>query len=68
MDFKPTNILIFVALLGGIGHVMMFQDGYWSNAMWLSAILTVAIPLVLYKYVKKHETRKSRLRQRYAEI
>ena len=52
MDFDPKNILIFVMLLSGIAHIMLFQDGYWNNFMWISAALSVIIPIVAYKYLK----------------
>jgi len=68
MDFKPTNILVFVVLLGGAGHLMIFQNGYWNDLMWLSAILCVCIPVVLYRYMKSHKKPKSRRSEKYAEI
>ena len=52
MDSNPKNILIFAILLGGVAHIMLFQDGYWNNFMWISAALCVVTPIVVYKYLK----------------
>lgn len=68
MDLKPTNILVFAVLLAGAAHVMLFQNGVWSDLMWLTAIVSVGIPLALYKNMKAHEKRKARRAQKYAEI
>ena len=69
MDLHPKNILIFALLLGGVAHVMIFQDGYWNNMMWLSAILTFAIPLAIYRYTKiKVKTKNGRQVKHYADI
>jgi len=68
MDLKPTNVLIFAVLLAGAAHVMIFQNGYWHDMMYLTAIVSIGIPLVLYKNMKTRERRKARRAQRYAEI
>ena len=68
LDLKPSNILAFVVLLSAAAHVMIFQDGLWQDVMWLSAIVSVGIPLVLYRYMKIKESKKSRRSERYAEI
>jgi len=68
LDFKPSNILAFVVLLSAAAHVMIFQDGLWQDVMWLSAIVSVGIPLVLYRYMKIKESKKQRRSERYAEI
>jgi len=50
-------------LLGGIAHLMIFQNGYWNDALWMSAILNVGIPIAIYKYLQqgKRMRRKTRL-------
>ena len=68
LDFKPSNILAFVVLLSAAAHVMIFQNGLWQNVMWLSAIVSVGIPLVLYRNMKIKESKKPRRSERYAEI
>jgi len=60
--------LAFVVLLSAAAHVMLFQDGLWNDAMWLSAIISVGIPLVLYRHMKNKENRKSRRAEKYAEL
>ena len=49
-------------LLGGIAHVMIFMNGYWNDALWLSVIFTVGNPIIIYKFLnigkkKKRSTR-----------
>ena len=68
LDFKPSNIMAFVVLLSAAAHVMIFQDGLWQDVMWLTAMVSVGIPLVMYRYMKTKETKKARRRERYAEI
>jgi hypothetical protein len=50
-------------LLGGIAHLMIFQNGYWNDALWISAILTVGVPIAIYKYLQtgKRKKRSTRL-------
>jgi hypothetical protein len=52
MELTTSNILTGVVLLGAIAHVMIFMNGFWNNAFFLSAILVVAIPAVISKYLK----------------
>ena len=68
MDLKPSNILAFIAVLGVAAHVMIFQDGLWQDMMWLTAMVSIGIPLVFYRYMKDKENRKSRRAEKYAEI
>jgi DMSO/TMAO reductase YedYZ heme-binding membrane subunit len=68
MDFNPKNILVFAVLLGGIAHVMIFQDGYWNNFMWISAALCVIIPVTIYKYLKINQHKNARRRRLHADI
>ena len=68
LDFKPSNIMAFVVLLSGAAHVMIFQDGLWQDIMWLTAMVSVGIPLVMYRYMKIKESKKARRREKYAEI
>jgi len=67
MDFKASNFLVFAVLLGGAGHVMVFQDGYWNDFMWMTAALSIIIPVLLYKYVKISEKKRAK-RKQYADI
>ena len=39
-------------LLGGIAHVMIFMNGYWSDILWMSIIITVGVPIAIYKYLQ----------------
>jgi len=57
--FKTSNVLIGTIFLGIIAHLMLFQNGYWNDAFWMSAILTVGVPLTIYKYLKMGKKRKS---------
>ncbi len=69
MYLKPSNILIFALLIGGVGHVMIIQNGYWNYAMWISVILSVIIPKVVYRYLKIDEQKKKiRQLKKYAEF
>ena len=68
MDFKPSNIMAFVALLSAAAHLMIFQDGMWQDMMWLTAMMSIGIPLAMYRYMKIKETKKARRREKYAEI
>ena len=53
MTFTTPQILQGIALLGSIAHVMIYFNGFWNDALWLSAMLVVAIPIVIYKYLPK---------------
>jgi len=69
MYLKPSNVLIFALLIGGVAHVMIIQDGYWNDAMWISIVLSVTIPIALYRYLKISEQKKKvRPSQKYAEF
>ena len=62
MSLNLSNILMGAVLLGGISHVMIFMNGYWNDALWLTVILTVGTPIIVYKYLnlgkkKKRSTR-----------
>lgn len=67
MNYNPKNIIIFAILLGVVAHVMLFQDGYWQNFMWISASLTVIIPVLAYKYMKISK-QKRKQKKTYADI
>ena len=47
---------------------MIFQDGMWQDMMWLTAMMSIGIPLAMYRYMKIQETKKARRREKYAEI
>lgn len=69
MELKTSNIMIFVALIAGAAHIMLFQNHIWSNFMWLSAMISVGIPLAIYRFMKLGEKRKElRRAEKYAEI
>jgi len=57
--FKTSNVLIATIVLGSIVHLMIFQNGYWNDAFWMSAILIVGVPITIYKYLKMGKKRKS---------
>jgi hypothetical protein len=59
---------MFGVLLGGVAHVMIFQDGYWNNFMWISAALSVIVPVIIYKYLKINNQKNSKRRKQYADI
>jgi hypothetical protein len=59
---------MFGMLLGGVAHVMIFQDGYWNNFMWISAALSVIVPVIIYKYLKIYKQKNSKRRKQYADI
>ena len=58
MNLTPSQILIGAVLLGGIAHVMVFFNGLWNANLWVTAALTVIIPVVIYKYMQKPRKRK----------
>ena len=67
MNITAPNILIFAMLLGGVAHLMIFQNGYWSEAMWMTSIMSVAIPAILYREMKNPKRRRRRA-EKIAEI
>ena len=69
MYLKPSNFLMFALLIGGAGHVMIIQNGYWNDAMLIITILSVAIPIVIYRHLKIDEQKKKvRRTEKYAEF
>jgi hypothetical protein len=62
LSLQISNILKGVVLLGGIAHVMIFMNGYWNDALWMSVILNVGIPMVIYKYLKMGNKKKRTIR------
>ena len=68
LDLSAKNVLIFAALLGSIAHIMLFHDGLWHPFMWFSAALSVAIPFILYEYLKVRALKNKRKRKQYADI
>jgi len=46
-------------LLGGIVHVMIFMNGFWSDILWMSVILTVGVPIAIYKYLQPAKKKRS---------
>jgi len=69
MYLKPSNVLIFALLIGGVGHVMIIQNGNWNDAMWISIVLSLFIPIAVYRYLKINEQKKKvRRSEEYAEF
>jgi len=69
LDLKPSNVLVFALLLGGAAHVMIVQDGYWNDVMWISIVLSVVIPVGVYRFMKTSEQKKKLRRvKKYAEL
>ena len=62
LAFKPSNVVIGALLLGGIAHLMIFQNGYWSDILWMSVILNVGVPIAVYKCLKMGKKRKKSIR------
>jgi hypothetical protein len=58
LSLKISDLLKGAVLLGGITHVMIFMNGYWNDALWMSVILNVGIPIVIYKYLKMGNKKK----------
>jgi len=65
MTFTTPDILKGIVLLGCIAHVMIYFNGFWNDALWVSAMLVVAIPAVIYKFLSKgpKKRRSSRMTQ-----
>ena len=57
-----SNVLIGAVLLGSIAHLMIFMNGYWSDVLWMSAILNVGIPVAIYKYLKMGKKKRRAIR------
>lgn len=67
MNITASNVLIFAMLLGGVAHLMIFQNGYWNDMMWMTSIMSVGIPAILYRELK-HPKRRRRRAEKIAEI
>ncbi|MDH3619128.1 MAG: hypothetical protein OES14_06360 [Nitrosopumilus sp.] len=57
-SISTSNILGGIILLGSIAHVMIFMNGLWSPVFWVSAMLVVAIPIFIYKYLNLDKKRR----------
>jgi len=68
MSLKISDLLKGVILLGGVAHVMIFMNGYWNDALWMSVILNVGIPIVIYKYLKIGNKKKITIRSPPKEL
>lgn len=62
VPLTTPDILKGIVLLGFVAHVMLYFDGYWHEVFYLTAILTVAIPAVIYKYLPNSKKRKQQKR------
>ena len=49
MEITQSNALIGISLIGGIAHLMVYMNGFWSNPLLITAIGTVLIPLIIKK-------------------
>ena len=58
MEFTTPDILKGIVLLGCIAHVMIYYNGLWNDVFWLSALIVVAIPVVIYKNLKFSKKKK----------
>ena len=47
-------------LIGGIAHLMIFENGYWSDMMWMTSIMSVGIPAILYRNAKNPKRNRRR--------
>ena len=65
MTLTTPDILKGIVLLGCVAHVMIYFNGLWNDALWMSAMLVVAIPVVIYKFLSMNPKKKrsSRLTQ-----
>jgi len=68
MSLKISDLLKGAILLGGVAHVMIFMNGYWNDALWMSVILNVGIPIVIYKYLKVGNKKKITIRSPPKEL
>ncbi|HUU49108.1 MAG TPA: hypothetical protein VMW55_10065 [Nitrosopumilaceae archaeon] len=69
MNYKPSHVLIFGLLIAGVGHIMIIQNGYWDNSIWLISIPSVIIPVTIYYHMKNKEKRnKARRVKKYEDI
>ena len=62
VPLTTPDILKGIVLLGFVAHVMLYFDGYWHEVFYLTAILTVAIPALIYKYLPNSKKRKQQKR------
>lgn len=69
MRIKSSNILIFGLLLEGVGHIMVIQNGYWNDFVWLISIPSLIILITVYRHIKNKEI-KNRVKRikNYADI
>lgn len=58
MNLKTSNFLVGVMLIGSIAHLMLFMNHYWNDIFWMTAILTVCLPLVIKVHLQKEKQRK----------
>ena len=61
MEYDPKKVLTFVLLIAGVIHVILFQNGFWNNLMWISAALSIIVPIFAYR--KLTRSRKWKLQQ-----
>jgi len=61
MNITTTNVLIFAMLIGGIAHLMIYQNGYWNDMMWMTSIMSVGIPAILYRNAKNPKRNRRRV-------
>ena len=44
--------MVGISFFGGIAHLMLYIDGFWSNTLWVTAIAVVLIPILIKKQLK----------------
>jgi len=60
MMLTTPDILKGIVLLGAIAHVMIYFNGLWHDIFVMSALLSVGIPIVIYKFLLKGKKKQSR--------
>ncbi|MDH3277405.1 MAG: hypothetical protein OEM21_04810 [Nitrosopumilus sp.] len=69
MKIKSTNLLIFGLLVEGVAHVMIFQNGYWNDFIWMITIPSLVILFTVYQHMKNNEIKKKTRRiKRYSNF
>ena len=60
MTLTTPDILKGIILLGGIAHVMIYFNGLWDDVFVMTALLSVGIPIAIYKFLPKGKKKQSR--------
>jgi hypothetical protein len=62
LNLESSNLVKVAVLLAGVAHVMIFMNGYWNDLLWLTAILSMGIPIVIHKFANTGKRKSSRVR------